>query len=523
MFVRENRMPQPTQDSTIGDKLHRDAGILLHPTSLPGHHGMGDIGAIARVFLDWLHEAGLGAWQVLPLNPTGNNCPYVCWSAFAGNPLLVDLQGLAADGLLEKADVAHGIPHGHLIDYAAVHAFKEPRLEKAAAKLLANPKHPLYAEVQSFRETESEWLEDAALFWVIKQKSGRKAWWDWEEKLRDRDPAALETFRRQHARDIDIQAAVLFFFDHQWGKLRAYAKNRNIRIIGDLPIYVDRDSVDVWAHRKLFRLNELGIPLGVSGVPPDYFSKLGQLWGNPLYDWEQMAKDDFGWWWSRIRRVLAHTDVVRIDHFRGFAAYWEIPFGAPDARSGKWVDGPGIAFFDALKRHGGDLPLIAEDLGIIDDAVVALRKGAGLPGMRVLQFGFGGDAQNTHLPHNHEPDNIVYPGTHDNDTTVGFFQAADPHVRVHVQRYLRVNGHDIAWDFIHAAFASVAQTAMIPIQDVLSLGSETRMNNPATTKGNWRFILQGDVFRPEFAARLRDFADLYGRSAAPSAHVKETL
>lgn len=509
-------MTQAPEETTTDAQPHRDAGILLHPTSLPGTHGMGDIGSIARHFIDWLEAAGLGAWQVLPLNPTGNNCPYVCWSAFAGNPLLVDLVGLAEHGLLEKDEILPGLSHGHLIDYEAVHAYKEPRLERAARRLLANPKHPLFAEYQSFRKTEASWADDAALFWVLKQKNAGKAWWDWEEKLRDRDPSTLAALRDVHAYDIDVQAAVLFFFEHQWAKLRAYAKKCNIKIIGDLPIYVDRDSVDVWSHRKLFQLNDAGIPYSVSGVPPDYFSKLGQLWGNPLYDWDAMAKDDFRWWWARIRRVLAHTDVVRIDHFRAFAAYWAIPHGSPDARKGKWVEGPGMAFFDALKRHGGELPLIAEDLGIIDDAVVALRKGAGLPGMRVLQFGFGADANNTHLPHNHEPDNVVYPGTHDNDTTVGFFRAADPHVRVHVQRYLRVNGHDIAWDFIHAAFASVAQTAIIPIQDVLALGSEARMNNPATIKGNWRFILQGNVFRPEIAARLRDFAELYGRLAKPS-------
>jgi len=515
-------MAQPTEETVPAKTPQRDAGILLHPTSLPGHHGMGDIGAIARMFIDWLESAGLGAWQVLPLNPTGNNCPYVCWSAFAGNPLLVDLTGLADDGLLDRADVVTGLPHGHLVDYEAVRAFKEPRLEKAAVKLLASPNHPLFAEYQAFRKAEAVWLDDATLFWVVKQKNGGKAWWDWQEKLRDRDPATLAAFQRDHAADIDMQAAIMFFFEHQWAKLRAYAKKRHIKIIGDLPIYVDRDSADVWSNRKLFQLNELGLPRDVSGVPPDYFSKLGQLWGNPLYDWDAMAKDDFRWWWARIQRVLAHTDIVRIDHFRAFAAYWAIPFGSPDARSGRWIEGPGMAFFDALKRHGGTLPLIAEDLGIIDDTVNALRKGAGLPGMRVLQFGFGAEAENTHLPHNHEPDNIVYPGTHDNDTVVGFFQAAEPRVRVHVQRYFRVNGHDIAWDFIHAAFASVAQTAMIPMQDVLALGSEARMNNPATVKGNWRFLLHGHVFRPELAARLRDFAELYGRLAVvPESPAKE--
>jgi 4-alpha-glucanotransferase len=496
------------------EKPRREAGILLHPTSLPGPHGMGDLGAIARHFIDWLTQAGLGIWQVLPLGPTGNNCPYVCWSAFAGNPLLVDLAGLKDEGLLGAEDLRHDFVPSSLVDYDAVRAFKEPRLERAAKELLAQADHPLRAPLRAFREAEAAWVDDAALFWVVKQTHGGKAWWDWAPALRDRDPAALAKLRDEHASDIDVVATILFFFEHQWSKLRAYAHRAGVRIVGDLPIYVDRDSVDVWSHRSLFHLDEQGTPHGVSGVPPDYFSETGQLWGNPLYRWDRMADDDFAWWRARLHRVLAHTDVVRIDHFRAFAAYWEVPFGAPDARGGRWVTGPGIAFFEAIERHGGKLPLVAEDLGIIDDAVVELRRAAGLPGMRVLQFAFGGDADNTHLPHNHEPDNVVYPGTHDNDTTVGFWLAAAPHVRHHVQRYLRVSGHEVAWDFIHVAFASVARTAILPMQDVLSLGTDARMNNPATTRGNWRFRLHGaDAFRRETALHLREIAELYGRLA----------
>ncbi|MDC0745087.1 4-alpha-glucanotransferase [Polyangium mundeleinium] len=497
------------------DKPRREAGILLHPTSLPGPYGMGDLGASARRFLDWLAQAGLGLWQVLPLNPTSNNCPYVCWSAFAGNPLLVDLVRLHELGLLDASDLAHEFTPASLVDFDAVRAFKEPRLDRAAERLLAHPEHPLRKPLAAFREAEASWLEDAALFWLLSRKNGGKAWWDWEPALRDREPAALAKARAEFAKEIEREIAILFFFEHQWNELRAYAHGRGVRIVGDLPIYVDRNSVDVWAHRNLFHLDELGTPQTVSGVPPDYFSETGQLWGNPIYRWDRMAEDDFSWWRARLRRVLAHTDIARIDHFRAFAAYWEIPFGAPDARSGRWVKGPGLAFFQALERHG-KMPLVAEDLGMIDEAVHELRRAAGLPGMRVLQFAFGGDADNTHLPHNHEPDNVVYPGTHDNDTTVGFWHAAAPHVRHHVQRYLRVSGQDIAWDFILAAFASTANTAIIPMQDVLSRGSEARMNNPATTRDNWRFLLHGDVFRREMAMRLRELADLYGRLAAPA-------
>jgi len=491
-------------------KPHRDAGILLHPTSLPGPHGMGDLGQVARQFVDWLQEAGLGLWQVLPLNPTGNNCPYVCWSAFAGNPLLVDLAGLAAQGLLDANDLDHSFQPTSLVDFDAVRAFKEPRLERAARRFLETENHPWKPAFRAFREKET-WAQDAALFWVIKRKHGLRAWWDWAPALRDRDPAALEVVRREHAGEIDRELAVLFFFEAQWAELRAYANARDVQIIGDLPIYVDRDSVDVWAHKDLFHLEEDGRPKSVSGVPPDYFSETGQLWGNPIYNWDRMAKDDFAWWRARLSRVLTHANICRIDHFRAFSEFWEVPFGAPDARGGRWVKGPGIAFFQALERHGGDLPIIAEDLGMIDEAVHELRRAAGLPGMRVLQFAFGGDADNTHLPHNHEPDNVVYPGTHDNDTTVGWWKSSPPHVRTHAQRYMRVSGQDIAWDLIHASFMSVAQTAIVAMQDVLSLGNEARMNNPATPKGNWGWRLESPVFHRDIALRLRDLADLYGR------------
>ncbi|MCC6523504.1 MAG: 4-alpha-glucanotransferase [Polyangiaceae bacterium] len=502
-------MDQATERPSLVTR--RRAGVLLHPTSLPGPHGMGDLGAGARRFVDWLAAAGGRLWQVLPLGPTGNNCPYVCWSAFAGNPLLVDLAGLADQGLLDPADLqAPSVPAGPFIDYDAVRAWKEPRLAKAAARLCASPEHPLAAPFRAFRDHES-WAHDAALFAVAKRRHGGKAYWEWERPLCDRDRDALAALEQEAASEIAEVLATLFFFEHQWQELRAYGRARGVEVVGDLPIYVDRDSVDVWAHPGLFFLDDEGTPTAVSGVPPDYFSELGQLWGNPLYRWQKMAENDYLWWRGRLARVLAQADHVRIDHFRGLAAYWEVPAGAPDARTGKWVDGPGLAFFRALERHMGKLPLIAEDLGIIDDAVIALREAAGLPGMRVLQFGFGGGADNPHLPHNHTKDGVAYPGTHDNDTAVGWWRAADATVKRHVQRYLRASGHEPHWDLIHACYASVAATAMIPMQDVLGLGSEARMNNPATRDANWRFRLEGDPFRADHARRLRDLAELYGR------------
>ncbi|NUQ12624.1 MAG: 4-alpha-glucanotransferase, partial [Gemmatimonadaceae bacterium] len=365
------------------------------------------------------------------------------------------------------------------------------------------------------------WAADAALFAVLKRRRGGKAYWEWERPLRDRDPDAIAAAKKDLAAEIEEVAVTLFFFERQWAELRAYAHARGVRVIGDIPIYVDRDSCDVWSHPDLFHLDEDGVPTEVSGVPPDYFSELGQLWGNPIYRWDRMADDDYLWWRRRLARALAQTDIVRIDHFRAFAAYWSVPFGAPDARGGRWNDGPGLEFFEAIERHSGKLPLIAEDLGIIDGKVVELRDAAGLPGMRVLQFAFGGDAENTHLPHNHTVESVVYPGTHDNDTTLGFWRAAEPHVRTHIQRYLRVSGDDAAWDLIHSAFTSVGRIAIIPMQDVLSLGSEARMNNPAVTTGNWRWRLEGDPFRSDLAGRLRDLSWLYGRLPRHEAPRKE--
>ncbi|AKT42202.1 4-alpha-glucanotransferase [Chondromyces crocatus] len=497
-------------------ETRREAGILLHPTSLPGPHGIGDLGRAARHFVDWLCSAGLSLWQVLPLGPTDNDAPYMSWSALAGNPLLVDLAALREAGLLDDDDLrpTEGLDHGSLVDYAAVRAFKEPRLAKAARKLLSTPSHPLAARYQEMKTRES-WLLDAALFSVLRRQHGGIAWWDWATPLRDRDPQAIEAAKREHAEAIEEEAVALFFFEHQWAELRRYCNDRGVRIVGDIPIYVDRNSADVWTHRDLFFLDENGLPTGVAGVPPDYFSELGQLWGNPLYRWERMAKNDFAWWRTRLGRTLAHADVVRIDHFRGLASYWEIPFGAPDARGGRWVEGPGMAFFEAIERHEGRLPLIAEDLGMIDQEVLDLRHKADLPGMRVLHFAFGGGADNTHLPHHHTEDSVVYPGTHDNDTTVGWWRSMTAHVRTHTQVYLRVSGDEIHWDMIRTAFSSVGRMAIVAFQDVLGLGGEARMNNPAVPSGNWRFRLTGDPFRQEHAARLRDLAEMYDRIPRP--------
>ncbi len=509
---------KPKRSQTI---CARSAGILLHPTSLPGPHGIGDLGAGARQFVDWLESAGLTLWQVLPLVPPGAaNSPYASPSAFSGNPWLIDLQALVQEGLLQAKELPSRAVPGACADFSTVHLVKKALLERAADRLVQAPGHALHAGLRTFARTQS-WAQDAGLFNALRERGEGKPWWDWPVDIRHRDPKALVWWRHELAESVDRYVALQFLFERQWQALRNHARERGIRLIGDAPIYVDADSADTWCHPHLFQLDAHGQAIAVAGVPPDYFSETGQLWGNPLYDWQAMAKDGYRWWIARMQRALTQTDLVRIDHFRGFSAYWAIPAGAEDARQGRWLPGPGLPLFKALK-HGlaascdaktGALPLIAEDLGVVDDALVALREGAGLPGMRVLQFAFGGDNLNLFLPHNHEHRSVVYTGTHDNDTTVGWWQST-PEVQDHVRRYFGVDGHDIAWDLIRAAMASVCEMAIVPMQDVLSLGNEARMNKPGVAQGNWGWRVAADAFQPELAARLRELCVLYGRTAA---------
>ena len=496
----------------LSTPLHRAAGVLLHPTSLPGPHGVGDLGAGAHRFIDWLAEAAVSLWQILPLVPPGpGESPYATLAALAGNPWLVDLASLAADGLLTPADLAaDDFPPDH-VDAVAMKAFKGPLLARAADALLDGANPELAKALAAFR-TLHPWVDDTAAFIALKADHQGQPWWSWEPGLRDRDPAALAAAHARLAREIDREATLQFLFDHQWQSLREYARDRGVTIIGDVPIYVDRDSVDVWANRDQFRLDATGQPLAVAGVPPDFFSDLGQLWGNPLYDWERMAADGHAWWVRRLRRARELTDYVRLDHFRGFAAFWEVPADARDARSGRWVEGPGMALFDDLRAALGELPLIAEDLGVIDDAVIALRDGLGLPGMRVLQFAFGESPDHPFLPHNYEAHAVAYTATHDNNTTMGWWQETSSAIRDHVRRYLAVSGQDVVWDMIRATFASVAAMAVVPLQDVLCLDGRSRMNAPGTTDGNWGWRVRMQAFNAPLAARLRGISTLYGRA-----------
>lgn len=493
-------------------RLPRAAGILLHPTSLPGPSGIGDLGPGAHRFVDWLADTGISLWQLLPLVPPGaGNSPYSSYSALSGNPWLLDLQGLYDDGLLEEHDLAAVGGDPDAVDYMTMCNHKIARLEKAADRLLSGANPELADPFAAFRE-EATWAEEAALFAALHQLERQRPWWQWPSELRDRRPRALGAARDEFAAEIDREVALQFLFERQWQALRAHCARRGVRLLGDIPIYVDRDSADVWAHREQFQLDATGNPEVVAGVPPDYFSDLGQLWGNPIYDWARMADDDWGWWKQRLQRAFAQTDLVRLDHFRGFASYWEVPAGAPDARGGRWVQGPGADFFTAMREAFGELPLVAEDLGEIDQPVHDLREAVGLPGMKVLHFAFGAQADHPFLPHTYPRHCVAYTGTHDNNTTLGWWQTAPDHIQDHVRRYLATDGHDVVWELIRLCFSSVADTAVVPMQDLLGLDHRCRMNQPGLARDNWSWRVRADAFNDEVGSRLRSLCELYSRA-----------
>ncbi len=489
-------------------ETERASGILLHPTSLPGRYGIGELGDEARQFLAFLGAAGQRLWQVLPLGPTGyGDSPYQSFSAFAGNPLLISTDRLLRDGLLTPDDLAD-LPDfpAERVDFGPVIVYKRLLLRRAYARFVAH---------DGMRQLEgwyAPWLADFALFMALKDYHGGAVWSAWAPELARRHPAALAEAREHLAEASGFHSFCQYRFFQDWGDLKREANAVGIRLIGDLPIFVAYDSADVWANQDLFFLDAAGRPSVVAGVPPDYFSATGQLWGNPLYRWDVMARDDFAWWAERLRLSLTLFDLARIDHFRGFAAYWEIPASETTAINGRWVPGPGAAFFAAIQAQLGYLPIIAEDLGLITPDVLELREAFGLPGMVVLQFS-PSDPQNVYLPHHHERNSVVYTGTHDNDTTRGWWTATSDAERAFVQRYL---GHPVAEatiapDFIRLAFGSVARTAVIPLQDVLNLGPAARMNIPGTAGGNWGWRYAADALTAPLAAWLRDLTELYAR------------
>jgi len=498
-------------------RFPRASGVLLHPTSLPGPHGSGDLGSDARHFVDWLAAGGQRLWQILPLGGIGpGNSPYMSTSAFAGNVLLIDLGELSRQGWLSEADLAPtpGLD-ARRVDFPAVVPFRMERLARAAAQFgveASAAQRDAYAE---FVAEQRSWLDDHALFMALCEANGGRDWCHWSPALAARQPAALAAARAEHAERIHFWQFCQWAFFRQWLSLKAYANERGVEIVGDVPIFIAHQSAEVWAHQNLFELGPDGRPTVVAGVPPDYFSATGQRWGNPLYRWSEHASDGYAWWVERVRRIFELVDVVRIDHFRGFSGCWEIPASAATAVEGRWVPGPGEALFNAIAKALGPLPIIAEDLGVITPDVDALRRKFGFPGMRVLQFAFAGDATDRFLPHNHEPDTVVYPGTHDNDTVAGWWTTASDHERHFARGYLATDGHDMSWTMIRAAMASVGDTAVHPMQDVLALPSECRMNFPGQGEGWWSWRFQWSQVHPWHAGRLAELVRLYGRAPVP--------
>ncbi|MDE2369341.1 MAG: 4-alpha-glucanotransferase [Burkholderiales bacterium] len=494
-------------------RFPRASGVLLHPTSLPGPHGSGDLGPEAYHFVDWLVAGRQKLWQVLPLAGIGpGNSPYMSNSAFACNALMIDLSELQQQGWLEKADLKP-LPEFEpdAVDYAHVHPYRMERLARAAANYAAKGTAEQRADYAAFAADHASWLDDYALFMSLCESCGWRDWCDWAPALARREPQALAAARVRHAERIDFWRFCQWRFYRQWAALKAYANAKGVKIIGDTPIFIAYLSAEVWANPQLFELDAQGRPSVVAGVPPDFFSATGQRWGNPLYRWSEHAKDGYAWWVERVRRTFELVDIVRIDHFRGFAGYWEIPASEPTAVKGRWLPGPGDALFEAIAQALGPVPIIAEDLGVITPDVDALRKKFEFPGMRILQFAFAGDASDRFLPHNHERDTVVYTGTHDNDTVAGWWATATDKERHYARGYLATDGHDMPWTLIRAAMASVADTAVHPMQDVLALPTASRMNYPGQESGWWRWRFDWRQVQPWHAGRLAELARLYGR------------
>ncbi len=504
-------------------KFARASGVLLHPTSFPSRYGIGDLGHDAYKFVDFLAETDQTLWQVMPLGPTGyGDSPYASFSAFAGNPLLISPDLLARDGYLPPEDLAD-VPDfpGHQVDFGLVIEYKKNLLARAFAHFEEKEATDHQAAFEAFTSAQKEWLDDYALFMALKDFHGGAIWNSWEKGLAQHEPRVLAQWRRKLAKEVRYYQFQQFQFFRQWSSLRQYANERNIKIIGDIPIFVALDSADVWSHPDLFYLDEESNPTVVAGVPPDYFSATGQRWGNPLYRWDVMAKNNYRWWLSRFRKTFEQVDIVRIDHFRGFEAYWEVPANEETAINGRWVKAPGRQLFATLKRQLGDLPIIAEDLGLITPEVTALREEFHFPGMKVLQFAFGDDHTNAYLPHNYEVNSVVYTGSHDNNTTRGWWYDISDKERVAVQLYLARDGSDVSWDLIRLAFSSVAAMAIIPLQDILDLGAEARMNTPGRPQGNWSWRYWLDALNDAIKDRLNTITRLYSRNPLEVARLVE--
>jgi 4-alpha-glucanotransferase len=493
--------------------MHRSSGILLHPTSLPGDYGIGDLGSQAYSWIDWLAECGCAWWQVLPLGPTGyGDSPYQCLSAFAGNTYLVSPMLLFKQGWLQTQDLVDSpAAHPDHVDFGSLIPWKIALLERSYQRFAGLQPNPARASFDAFCAVEAGWLDDFALFMTLKSEFQGKPWHEWPADLRSREPQAMQQAAERLHIEIEKRKFFQWLFFTQWDALKAHSVEKGIQIIGDIPIYMAYDSADVWSRPELFCLDAHGQPTVVAGVPPDYFSPTGQLWGNPLYKWEAHRQDGYQWWINRIRAALRLTDVLRLDHFRGFAGYWAVPAGNPTAEIGTWEKGPGAEFFELLQQTLGGIPIIAEDLGEITPDVFELRDRFELPGMKILQFAFDSTPANLFLPHKYPRQCIAYTGTHDNDTTVGWYASATEKARDFCRRYLSTSGDNIAWDLMRGIWQSVADVVIAPMQDCLSLGTDARMNYPGRQGGNWSWRMARGAASPELAARLHEMNFIYQR------------
>ena len=495
--------------------FERSSGILFHPTSLPGKYGIGTLGKEAYAFIDFLKKSNQKLWQIFPLGPTGyGDSPYQSFSSFAGNPYLIDFDLLIEAHLLSEEDLKDIFfgDNGEYIDYGAIYNQKYPLLRKAYENFKSSDNSEMKGSLENFKRENSSWLNDYSLYISLKNHFNGLPWNEWPQDIKNRENAAMEHYKNELADDIEYHNFIQFLFFKQWGDVKRYANENGIKIIGDIPIFVAADSSDAWANPEIFLFDKERKPVKVAGVPPDYFSATGQLWGNPLYNWEKLKETNYSWWVERVRANLSTCDIIRIDHFRGFEAYWAVPYGDDTAINGQWEPGPGIDLFNAIKSQLGELPIIAEDLGLMTQGVIDLREATGFPGMKILGFAFDSGEENDYLPHTYTRNCVVYTGTHDNDTLVGWFQKAKEEDREFARNYLNSRAdEEIHWDAIRGAWSSVACMAISPVQDFLGLGSEARINTPGVASGNWQWRLKQGVLTNELAERIAKLTKIYSR------------
>ena len=495
--------------------FERSSGILFHPTSLPGKYGIGTLGKEAYAFIDFLKKSRQKLWQIFPLGPTGyGDSPYQSFSSFAGNPYLIDFDLLIEAHLLSEEDLRDVFfgDNEEYIDYGAVYNQKYPLLRKAYENFKSSDNHEMRENLEHFKRENASWLNDYSLYISLKNHFNGLPWNEWAHDIKNREHGAMEHYKNELADDIEYHNFIQFLFFKQWGDVKRYANENGIKIIGDIPIFVAADSSDAWANLEIFLFDEERKPVKVAGVPPDYFSATGQLWGNPLYNWQKLKETNYNWWVERVRANLSTCDIIRIDHFRGFEAYWAVPYGDDTAINGQWEPGPGIDLFNAIKSQLGELPIIAEDLGLMTQGVIDLREATGFPGMKILGFAFDSGEENDYLPHTYTKNCVVYTGTHDNDTLIGWFQKAKEEDRQFARDYLNSSSDDeIHWDAIRGAWSSVANMAISPVQDFLGLGSEARINTPGVAAGNWQWRLRHGVLTDELAERIAKLTRVYSR------------